>query len=73
MPKKPKVSLRPVVEAIEKLLEDLKAADEPTDAKDQHRAKALKATLEGTRDDAAVGMLQSRRQRHRLRVPLLRP
>ena len=47
MPKKP-VSLRPVVEAIEKLLEDLKAADEPTDAKDQHRAKALKATLEGT-------------------------
>ena len=42
------MSLRPVVEAIEKLLEDLKAADEPTDAKDQHRAKALKATLEGT-------------------------
>ena len=47
MPKKP-VSLRPVVEAIEKLLEDLKAADAPTDAKGQHRAKALKATLEGT-------------------------
>lgn len=49
MTKKPKVSLRPVVEAIEKLLEDLKTADEPTDTKDQHRARALKATLEGTR------------------------
>ena len=49
MTNKPKVSLRPVVEAIEKLLEDLETADEPGDTKDQHRARALKATLEGTR------------------------
>jgi hypothetical protein len=54
MTQKPKVSLRPAVEAIEKLLEDLKAADEPIDMKDQHRARALKATLEG-----AALMLQS--------------
>ena len=49
MTKKPKVSLRPVVEAIEKLLADLETAEAPTDTKDQHRARALKATLEGTR------------------------
>jgi hypothetical protein len=48
MTKKPKVSLRPVVEAIEKLLAELNGADEPADTKDQHRAKAIKATLEGT-------------------------
>ena len=45
---KKKVSLRPVVEAIEKLLEELKSAEEPGDTKEQHRARALKATLEGT-------------------------
>ena len=49
MTQKPKVSLRSVVEAIEKLLKELEAADQPADAKDQHRAKALKATLEGTK------------------------
>jgi len=49
MTKKPKVSLRPVVEAIEKLLADLETAESPVDTKDQHRARALKATLEGTR------------------------
>ena len=48
MTKKPKVSLRPVVDAIEKLLKDLEGAQQPTDVKDQHRARALKATLEGT-------------------------
>ena len=49
MTKKPKVSLRPVVEAIEKLLADLETADAPVDTKDEHRARALKATLEGTK------------------------
>ncbi|MCC6164818.1 MAG: hypothetical protein IT182_15825 [Acidobacteria bacterium] len=47
MVKKPKVSLRPVVEEIEKLLKELDAADEPADAKGRHRTKALKATLQG--------------------------
>lgn len=47
MSMKPKVSLRPVVDAIEKLLKELEEADQPTDAKEKQRAKALKATLEG--------------------------
>ena len=71
MPKKPKVSLRPVVDAIEKLLKDLERADEPTDAKDQHRAKALKATLEGTAMLLQSECFSRRRQRHGLRVPVL--
>jgi hypothetical protein len=48
MAKKPKVSLNPVVEAIDKLLKELDDLDEPSTAKDQQSAKALKATLEGT-------------------------
>lgn len=48
MAKKPKVSLRPLVDEIEKLLKELESLDEPGDAKAKHRAKALKATLEGT-------------------------
>lgn len=48
MAKKPKVSLRPVVDEIEKLLKELEGLDEPTNPKDKHRAKALKVTLEGT-------------------------
>ena len=48
MVKKPKVSLNPVVEAIDQLLKELDQLDEPGNAKDQHRAKALRATLEGT-------------------------
>jgi hypothetical protein len=48
MASKPKVSLRPVVDEIEKLLKELEGLDEPADAKGKHRAKALKATLEGT-------------------------
>ncbi|BCS34000.1 hypothetical protein TBR22_A32290 [Luteitalea sp. TBR-22] len=48
MTKKPKVSLRPVVEAIEALLKELETLDEPTDSKDKQRTKALKATLEGS-------------------------
>lgn len=47
MSMKPKVSLRPVVDAIENLLQELEVLDEPTDAKDRQRAKALKATLQG--------------------------
>jgi len=47
MTRKPKVSLRPVVDAIESLLKQLEEADGPTDTKEQHRMKALKATLEG--------------------------
>lgn len=48
MTKKPKVSLRPVVEAIDTLIKELDAADAPATAKGQTRVKALKATLEGT-------------------------
>ena len=48
MAKKPKVSLRPVVDAIEALLKELEGLDEPAEAKAKHSAKALKATLEGT-------------------------
>ena len=48
MAKKPKVSLRPLVDEIEKLLQELEGLDQPATAKDRHRAKALKATLEGT-------------------------
>lgn len=48
MTKKPKVSLRPVVEAIDNLLKDIDAADAPGSAKGQQRLKALKASLEGT-------------------------
>ena len=48
MTKKPKSSLRPAVEAIEALLKELEAADEPADSKEKHRTRALKATLEGT-------------------------
>ena len=48
MSKKPKVSLRPVVDAIAELLKELDQVDEPASAKDKHRAKALRATLEGT-------------------------
>jgi len=48
MAKKPKVSLRPVVDEIEKLLKELEGLDEPASTKDRHRARALKATLEGT-------------------------
>lgn len=48
MAKKPKVSLRPVVDEIEKLLKDLETLDEPSSGKDKQRAKMLKATLEGT-------------------------
>lgn len=48
MTKKPQVSLRPLVEEIHKLLEQLESLDEPKDGKARHRAKALKATLEGT-------------------------
>ncbi len=48
MTRKPKVSLRPVVDEIEKLLKALENLDEPAGTKDRHRAKALKATLEGT-------------------------
>jgi hypothetical protein len=48
MTKKPKVSLRPVVEAIDTLLKELDAADAPGTGKGQARVKALKATLEGT-------------------------
>jgi hypothetical protein len=48
MTRKPKVSLRPVVEAIDQLLKELEGLDEPAGAKDRHRARALKATLEGT-------------------------
>ena len=48
MSKKPTVSLRPVVDAIAELLKELEQVDEPSSAKDKHRAKALKATLEGT-------------------------
>ena len=70
MAKKPKVSLRPVVDEIEKLLKELEGLDEPADAKDQHRAKALKATLEGTsmllRAECWSGL-----RRHGLRVPCL--
>ena len=48
MTKKPKVSLGPVVAEIEKLLKELESLDEPASTKDRHRAKALKAQLEGT-------------------------
>ena len=48
MAKKPKVSLNPVVEAIDRLLKELEELDEPRSPKDAHRAKALKASLEGT-------------------------
>lgn len=48
MTKKPKVSLRPVVEAIDALLKELEAVEEPADSKEKQRTKALKATLEGT-------------------------
>lgn len=48
MVKKPKVSLNPVVEAIDRLLKELEQLDEPGTPKEQHRAKALKASLEGT-------------------------
>lgn len=47
MTKKPKVSLRPVVDAIETLLNELDGADGPSDTKEKHRLKALRATLEG--------------------------
>ncbi len=48
MVKKSKVKFTPVVEAIERLLEEFKDLDEPTDPKEQQRARALKASLEGT-------------------------
>lgn len=48
MAKKPKVKLNPVVEAIDNLLKELEELDEPTNPKDKQRAKALKASLEGT-------------------------
>lgn len=48
MTKKPKVSLRPVVEAIDSLLKEIDAADAPEGGKSQQRVKALKATLEST-------------------------
>ena len=47
MQKKPKVSLRPVVEAISELLKELDSLEDARDAKGQQRTKALKATLEG--------------------------
>ncbi len=47
MTEKPKVSLRPVVDAIESLLKELDDVDGPVDTKEKHRMKALKATLEG--------------------------
>lgn len=47
MAKKPKVSLRPLVEEIHKLLKELDGLDDPADGKSRHRTKALKATLEG--------------------------
>lgn len=48
MAQNPKVSLRPVVEAIDKLLKDLDTVSAPADDKGRQRSKALKATLEGT-------------------------
>ena len=48
MAKKPNVSLRPVVEAIEGLLKELETLDEAKDLKSRHRTRALKASLEGT-------------------------
>lgn len=45
MAKKPKVSLHPVVDEIEKLLKQLESLGEPTSPREQHRHKALKATL----------------------------
>ncbi len=48
MQKKPKVQLRPVVEAIDKLLAELADLEEPKDSKERESAKALKATLAGT-------------------------
>jgi molecular chaperone GrpE (heat shock protein) len=47
MQKKPKVSLRPVVDAISDLLKELDNLEDAADAKGQQRTKALKATLEG--------------------------
>ena len=44
---KKKVSLRPVVDAIEHLLKELEEAADPTDAKALRHTKALKATLQG--------------------------
>jgi hypothetical protein len=45
---KPPVSLRPVVEAIDALLKELESLEEPADSKKKHRARAMKASLEGT-------------------------
>ncbi|HTV01810.1 MAG TPA: hypothetical protein VMF13_14780 [Luteitalea sp.] len=47
MHKKPKVSLRPVVEAIADLLKELDNLEDARDAKGQQRTKALRAQLEG--------------------------
>jgi molecular chaperone GrpE (heat shock protein) len=47
MQKKPKVSLRPVVDAISDLLKELDNLEDARDAKSEQRTKALKATLEG--------------------------
>jgi hypothetical protein len=47
MQKKPKVSLRPVVEAIADLLKELDNLEDAKDGKGQQRAKALRAQLEG--------------------------
>ncbi len=71
MTKKPKVSLRPVVDEIEKLLKELESLDEPASTKDRHRAKALKATARGDVAPAALRVLEQRRERHRVRVPCL--
>jgi hypothetical protein len=45
MPKKPKVSLHPIVDGIDKMLKDLNDLDEPTNEKDKQRVQKVKDAL----------------------------
>ena len=49
MAKKPKVSLRPVVDAIEELLKELEGLDEPADAKAKHAPRRSRRRSRGRR------------------------